>query len=273
MSETPTRMFNDEQTEFQNTSPAVTWLLATHIANKHLRIAIDSCLNQTMSDFECLIIANGASADKIANQVRAWFHHESRVHVHTTPVRQLNFSLSLGLHLARAPLVARIDADDVASPDRLEKQVAFMTENPHIAVVGTAYDVIDADGNVIDHVDLPISDRLIRQQLYYGNPLCHPSVMFRREVANDVGGYLGGLYAEDYDLWVRLAQMPHVEFANLPETCLGYRNAGVGSARGARMAYATVASAQFRNFVAGCGWRWGVAAFISLGKAVFRANR
>ena len=273
MSDTPSHLVNNDQTTPPNSCPTVTWLLATHVVDEHLKTAVESCLNQTMSDFECLIIVNGVSSEKIAQQIRAWFGHDERVVVHTTPVRQLNFSLSLGLHLARAPLVARMDADDVASPDRLQKQVTFMAANPRVAVVGTAYDVIDAAGAVVGHVDLPVSDRLIRQRLFYGNPFCHPSVMFRRELVNEAGGYLGGLHAEDYDLWARLAQMPNVEFANLPETCLSYRSTSIGSARGARMAYATVASAQFRNFVAGFGWGWAMAALISLGKAVFRSNR
>lgn len=225
-----------------------------------------------MENFECLVIVNGDSTKQVSEQINTWFSSDERLRVVCTHIRHLNFSLSLGLHLARAPLVARMDADDISLPDRLEKQVAFMTSNPLVAVLGTQYDVIDEAGSVINHVALPTSDKAIRKRLFYGNPFCHPSVMFRRDAVLEAGGYLGGLYAEDYDLWARLAQTPGIEFANLSDTSLQYRSVGAGSARGARMAYATVAAAQFRNFAAGYGWRWGSAALISLGKAVFKAR-
>lgn len=273
MKDLTTQRNADNQASCVEGKPAVTWLVATHVANDHLRTAIKSCLTQTFEDFECLVIINGKSADQVTRQVKTWFHHDDRLRVFSTPVRHLNFSLSLGLHLARAPLVARMDADDIALPDRLEKQVAFMTSNPLVAVLGTQYDVIDEAGNVINHVALPTSNKAIRKRLFYGNPFCHPSVMLRRDAVLEAGGYLGGLYAEDYDLWARLALTPGIEFANMSDTGLHYRSVGSGSARGARMAYATVAAAQFRNFTAGYGWRWGTAALISLGKALFKARR
>ena len=254
-------------------NPTVTWLIATHIANHHLKIALQSCFAQTFADFECLVLVNGEAVDQIAGQVRDWFGHDARLRVVTTNIRHLNFSLSLGLHLAKGNLIARMDADDVSLPDRLEKQTAFMKLNPNTAVLGSQYDVIDATGKVLNHVALPTRDKDIRKRLLYANPFCHPSVMFRRDVVLEAGGYLGGLYAEDYDLWARLSQRPDIEFANLSDTCLQYRNVGVGSARGARMAYATMGASQYRNFVAGCGWRWGAAALISLGKALFKARR
>lgn len=272
MKDPATPQIAGNQASWVEGKPAVTWLVATHVANDHLRSAIESCLTQTLEDFECLVIVNGKSADQVSRQVKTWFDHDGRLRVVKTPVRHLNFSLSLGLHLARAPLVARMDADDISLPDRLEKQVAFMTSNPLVAVLGTQYDVIDEAGSVINHVALPTSNKTIRKRLFYGNPFCHPSVMFRRYVVLEAGGYLGGLYAEDYDLWARLAQTSGLEFANLSYTGLLYRSVGAGSARGARMAYATVAAAQFRNFVAGCGWRWGAAALISLAKALLRSN-
>lgn len=84
------------------------------------------------------------------------------------------------------------------------------------------------------------------------------------------GGYLGGIYAQDYDLWTRLAMDPANRFGNLSEVCIGYRVAGVGTARKARGAYASVAASQFRNFVQGEGIVWGGAALLSAMKWVFR---
>lgn len=251
--------------------PAVSWLLCTHVADAQLREALASCFAQTHTDFECVVVVNGHEAEAVADTVRNWFGADARLRVASTPVRHLTFSLALGLHLARAPLVARMDGDDIALPDRLALQLAYMQAHPDVAVLGSDYERIDATGQRIDTVTLPHDNTGIRQALLRGNPLCHPSVMFRRAVVLAAGGYLGGIYAQDYDLWARLAVDPTVRFANLSKVCLRYRMVGVGTARKARWAYASMAASQFRNFVAGAGLRWVWAALITTGKAFLRS--
>lgn len=253
--------------------PAVSWLLCTHVANEQLRLAVQSCLQQSFTDLELLLVVNGPSAEQVTQVCSDWFAADSRVRIFTTGIRHLAFSLSLGLHHARGELVARMDSDDVSASHRLAHQVAFMRDHPEIAVLGSAYDIIDAGGSVLKTIQLPRSDAAIRRALLWGNPLCHPSVMMRRQVALDAGGYLGGLHAEDYDLWLRLAANPSIQFANLEVVCLGYRSAGVGVARRARSGYASMASAQFRHFVNGFGLRWLLAAMFSTLKAYVRSSR
>ncbi len=252
--------------------PAVSWLVCTHVADEQLRKALESCISQSFANFECVVVVNGSSAVSVAEAVRSWFGHDSRLRVFTTELRHLTFSLSLGLHHTRAPLVARMDGDDIAMPNRLARQVEFMHTHPSVAVLGSAYDRIDAAGNRIDTITMPSDDAAIRKALLRGNPLCHPSVIFRRDVVLAVGGYLGGLHAEDYDLWARLAMDSTVVFANLPQVYLGYRIVGVGAARRSRWAYASMAASQFRNFVAGAGWSWALAAAISAAKAFIRSD-
>jgi cellulose synthase/poly-beta-1,6-N-acetylglucosamine synthase-like glycosyltransferase len=253
--------------------PAVSWLLCTHVANAQLRQAVQTCLDQSFTDFELLLIINGSMATELATVVQAWFGADQRVRIYTTEVRHLIFSLSLGLHHARADLVARMDSDDLSTPDRLARQVAFMREHPEVAVLGSAYQIIDANESPQKTIKLPMTDTAVRRALLWGNPLCHPSVMFRRQVVLNVGGYLGGLHAEDYDLWLRLAADPTIKFANLDAVCLGYRSVGVGMARRARSGYASMASAQYRHFVNGFGIRWMLAALVSTLKAFVRSNR
>jgi glycosyltransferase involved in cell wall biosynthesis len=252
--------------------PAVSWLLCTHVADEHLKLALRSCLEQTFVDFELLVVANGSSALEVAATVQAWVGSDLRVRILTTEVRHLIFSLSLGLHYARAELIARMDSDDLSKSYRLERQVAFMQDHPHVTVLGTAYEVIDAEGRPIQKVLLPTSNSVIRRALLSSNPLLHPSVMFRRKAVFDAGGYMGGLHAEDYDLWVRISNDPVNSFANLPEICLGYRRLGVGTARRSRSAYASMAGAQFQNFINGQGLRWAFAAFLSTLKAFIRSS-
>lgn len=253
-------------------TPAVSWLLCTHVADEQLREALASCFAQTHADFECVVVANGKDASAVADTIRTWHGHEERLRVYTTEVRHLTFSLALGLHHARAPLVARMDGDDIATPDRLARQFEFMQSHADVVVLGSHYERIDAAGNRLATVNLPTDDADIRKALLRGNPLCHPSVMFRRDAVLAVGGYLGGIYAQDYDLWARLAVDPGVVFANLPHVCLRYRVIGVGTARKARWAYASMAASQFRNFVAGAGAKWALAAVITAVKAFLRSS-
>lgn len=267
-------VFTDRHGSLETTlpNPAVSWLLCSHVVNDQLKLAIDSCLLQTFSDFELVVVANGDSALIVANTVQEWYRDDRRVRVFFTPIRHLPFSLSLGLHHARAPLIARMDSDDISYPDRLERQVAFMSQNHEVAILGTSYKVIDDVGHELKNIRMPESDQAIRRGLLRGNPLCHPSVMFRRQVVMDSGGYLGALHAEDYELWARLSLDPKVRFANLPHICLGYRVLGVGIARRSRFAYAAMASAQFKIFLVGGGLRWCFAAFLSVIKLLVRST-
>jgi glycosyltransferase involved in cell wall biosynthesis len=237
-------------------SPRVTWLLCTHRANELLHRAIRSCLAQAMTDFELLVVVNGSEAERIYTLLISAYSYDSRVRVVCTSVPLLNFSLSFGVHLARAPLVARMDADDVSHPERLARQVAFMDVHHDVAVLGSSYFLIDPDGQIHGKVDLPETDRKIRKALRFRNPVCHPSVMLRRDVVISVGAYLGGKNAEDYDLWVRLAMNPEWKFENLPEALISYNVSPSGGARGSREAYANVAGTQFRQFLITGDIRW-----------------
>lgn len=253
-------------------APAVSWLVCSHVVDDRLQSAIASCLAQTFQDFELVFVANGPRHASVGDQVRSWFGHDPRLVVLSTEMRHLTFSLDLGLHHARAPLVARLDGDDVARPGRLAAQVAFMNEHPEVVVLGSAYEIVSPEGHVLQRVEPPLADAAIRAAMLWRNPLCHPAVMFRRAEVLAVGGYLGGIHAQDYDLWLRLSTTPDCVFANLPEAWVGYGAAPAGNARRARTAYAAVAAAQWRQFVAGHGFKWGLAACVTAVKALVRSN-
>lgn len=213
------------------------------------------------------------NAHEIELRLHEKYKQDPRVRIVKTPIHLLNFSLSLGLHLARAPYVARMDADDVSHPDRLVRQLDFMERHPSVAVLGSAYELIDEAGNVHGVVSPPESDGDIRRSLHYRNPICHPSVMLRKQAILHAGGYLGGQNAEDYDLWLRIALDPTWKFANMPDVLLSYNSAPGGAARRSRRAYANVAAAQLRNFLISHDPRWFAGAAFSVAKSVFRANQ
>lgn len=254
-------------------SPRVSWLLCTHREDALLHRAIRSCLTQTMQDFELLLVVNGPDVDRLQPLLTQTYANDARVRVIGTPIRLLNFSLSLGLHMARAPFVARMDADDASHPERLARQLAFMESHGDVAVLGSSYHLIDSNNHAHGRVDLPEKDHEIRQTLRFRNPICHPSVMLRREAVLAAGGYLGGKNAEDYDLWLRLAATRPWQFANLPEPLLSYNAAPDGSARRSREAYANVAGAQLRQFLVTRDVRWLMGAAVTAAKSVFLADR
>lgn len=259
----------------QKSSPVVSWLLCTNRVDNLLWRAIDSCLSQTFTDFELLIIANGPQAELLAEQVNAHYIDDVRVRVVTSDVQMLNFNLSLGVWSAKGRYIARMDGDDVAVPERLALQVSFMDAHPDVIVLGSSYELIDANNQILGRVNLPCTDSEIRNLLITSNPFCHPSVMLRRKAIADGGAYLGGRNAEDYDLWCRLS-LQHTEaaiFANLKDPLVRYNIDPFGAARRSREAYSNVVACQVRTFLVTGHWRWLMGAIINIGKLLFRSRR
>lgn len=249
--------------------PLVSWVLCTHVGGKLLHEAISSCLNQTFTDFELIIIINGRDASAIKCEINSWkFANDPRIRIYQTEVIGLSFSLSLGMHAAKGKYIARMDSDDVSYPNRLSVQVEFMENNPEISVLGSAFEIIDLDGNPKEIIQNPLSDRGIRQLMIFKNPICHPSVVMRREVILMVGGYLGGHQSEDYDLWLRISLLQNIKFSNLSKVLLGYRCVGVGNARKSVEAYASMAGSQLRTFITSGKIRWLLAVFITMFKVL-----
>lgn len=238
-----------------------------------LERAIISCLNQTHEKFELLIVANGPEPEDLFLKIKAAYSQEPKIRFFFTHTRDLNFSLDLGIHYANGNYLARMDADDVMHPDRLSIQHKFLIDNPNVGVVGSFYNLIDLDSNVIGSVCLPITNAKIRKRMYYRSPFCHPSVMFKTDLVRKIGGYRGGKSAEDYDLWSRLSLDPLVLFHNIPEFLLHYnRDPGRGSRR-SKIAYANVASSQLRNFLLTWNARWLIGALFTCVKLIAKSNK
>lgn len=200
-------------------APKVTVLMPVYNAARYLREAMESILSQTFSDFELLIIDDGSTdagpaiIDSFDDPRIRLIRHEKNLGLIAT--------LNEGLRAAKAGLVARMDADDIAHPDRLEKQVAVLDGNSDIVLVGSDVEIIDEQGRVISYEPKPVGSQAIKIILSVICPIAHPAALFRKEPVLKRGGY-GDLYvAEDYDLWTRLSR--DGEFANLPLPLLKYR--------------------------------------------------
>lgn len=243
----------------------VSVVLCTNRIDDFFHRAIQSILSQTYANFELLVVLNGLAMHSYEG-VQKKYAADMRVRIFLSRLAFLNHSLNLALEHARGNLIARMDADDISYPNRLEKQVEFMNKNPGVAICGSWFQLIDGDENSFKTVRMPELDKEIRSAAYFSNPLCHPTVMFRYETVAKAGGYIGGLYAEDYDLWLRMMMDRTIRFAAIPEPLLGYRANPTGLARGSKYAYAAMAAAQWNCFSITGNPRWLVASVVSLFK-------
>lgn len=183
--------------------------------------AVDSILAQTMPDFEFIVVDDG-SDDRTPAIVAAYAGRDPRLRVVTQQPSGLVAALNCGCAMARAPYIARMDADDRAAPSRLAAQLDALRNAPTIGLLGTAARVIDASGRPSGMLKFPSTDLEIRALLEIQNAFVHASVMFRRDVFAAVGGYRSvAVAAEDYDLWLRMAEV--TQLANLEEALLDYR--------------------------------------------------
>ena len=181
--------------------------------------AVTSILAQSFADFEFMIVDDG-STDGSLDRARGFT--DPRIRIHAQPATGIVSALNAGIALAQGPLIARMDADDVALPDRLQKQVSLLRERPDIAAVGSGYTVIDRDGRQLREIMLPTDPDEIRQTLRVTNCMAHPTMVIRRDAIVRAGGYRDKFpFCEDYDLWLRLSEASPL--TNIPEALLLYR--------------------------------------------------
>jgi glycosyltransferase involved in cell wall biosynthesis len=204
--------------------PRVSVVMSVYNGAAYLKAAIDSILAQTFADFECIIIDDG-STDTTKKIIRSYA--DSRIRLVEQTNHGLVFSLNQGLKLARADLIARMDADDISLPERLTHQVAFLDAHPDHVLVGCGLSFIDAQGHELYPSPLLVNDPEIRLEMLVRCPFAHGSVMYRHEPALQAGGYRQAAWpAEDYDLWHRLSAFG--KFANLDSILFQYREHAAG---------------------------------------------
>lgn len=195
------------------TQPAVSVLMSVRDGAPWVRDAVQSVLDQSDADLELIVIDDGSvdATPALLGAVR-----DSRLRVERRPPAGLTPSLNRAIELARAPLLARLDADDVALPERLARQKRFLDAHPEVGLLGTGAREVDAAGRAVGLVTPPVDDLGIRRALIRRNPFVHSSVLMRRRVIDEVGAYDPALpVAQDYELWMRMSRVTRL--ANLPE--------------------------------------------------------
>ena len=207
--------------------PALSVLTAVRDGLPHLEAAVASIRAQTLEDWEWVIVDDG-SRDGTAARLDDWARRDPRLRVVHRPPRGLVATLNDGLALCRAPVVARMDADDVARPERLAAQASFMAEHPGIAAADTQVALTGGTRNAgmrayVDWVNAHATPESIADDLFVESPLVHPAVCFRAEAVRAAGGYRDGDFPEDYDLWLRLHARGH-RLGKLPAVLLDWRD-------------------------------------------------
>jgi glycosyltransferase involved in cell wall biosynthesis len=195
--------------------PLVSVLLAVYNDDRRVGAAVQSLLRQTLTDLEVIVI-DDASTDATPERLSDLGDPRLRV-LRNDERRGLAASLNRGLDEARGRYVARLDSDDIALPDRLDKQVAHVRSDPRLAIVGTAVsDLPERGGPGRTHV-LPERARALRWHALFSSPFFHPTVLLDRETLERHGLRYDTAFleSEDYDLWSRLFAV--ADGANLRE--------------------------------------------------------
>ena len=202
-------------------TPAISVVMSVFNGETFLVDALESILKQTFTDFEFVIIDDG-STDRTPEILSEYAKRDERVRVYSHENTGRAESLNRGIALAKAPLIARMDADDIAFPRRLEQQCEFMKVHPEIGLLGGAIELVTSTRRRFG-VDIPpLKDDELRTAMARCNPFRHPTVIMRKETVLDSGGYRKPLLdADDYDLWLRMAE--RTQIANLPQILLSYR--------------------------------------------------
>lgn len=204
----------------------VSVLIPLYNCESTVRRALMSVKNQTYKDFEVVAVDNNCTDSTI--EIVKEFLDDMDIKIVSCKEPGIVPALNAGLKHCHLEFVARQDGDDYWYPEKLEKQLAFMDENPEVSVLGTQIQLLDEEGNLQEigtmgrKVDYPTDDNTIKAFFLYGqNSICHPSVLIRNKMFGIVGGY-EQLFpkAEDLHLWLKL--LPHTDFANLEDVLVDY---------------------------------------------------
>lgn len=207
--------------------PLVSIIVPTFNRVELLKRAVGSIMSQSFSDFEVIVI-NDASTDATKLYIDEIAQKDARiipVHHEKNYYPDISRTLNEGLARARCKYIARLDDDDYwIDSEKLQKQVSFLETHPEYVLVGTGMIVIDKNGNELYRYLKNREDEQIRKKALISNPFSHTTVLFRTDTARRVGGYGQWIFAEDWDLWLKLGEQG--KMYNIPEYSAAYLSAG-----------------------------------------------
>lgn len=210
--------------------PAVSVLVPVHNEAATLGEVISCAAEQTLADHELVLVLNGCT-DGSSDIARAAAAADARVRVLELSDADIVPALNTGLRACLAPLIARLDADDLMKPTRLERQAAALDAHPEWGVVTTAVECTAVSGGpggpgmvrLCEWLSSLTTPAAIRANRFVDSPVAHPAVMMRASVVREAGGYHSGDFTEDHDLWLRMMHAS-VTFGMVPEVLVDWRD-------------------------------------------------
>jgi len=197
-------------------APEISVLMPVYNAEKHLRQSVESVLGQTFDDFELLLVDDGSTDSTLKI---AMSYPDPRIRILRNQTNEgISASLNKGIDHCAGRLIARMDADDISYPSRLQKQYDYMNDHPECGLVSAAARVISEGGEFVRHDHFP--PEFFYYNLNFTCWIYHPTAMYRRDVVYEAGKY-GAAYSEDFDLWWKISR-EHV-IHHLNEVLLDYR--------------------------------------------------
>lgn len=209
-------------------SACVSVLMAVHNEGAYLEATIASLQSQTLRDWHLVVVDDGSS-DDTPRILAAATEHDSRIEVLSPGRVGLVSALNHGLSHCHAPLLARMDGDDICHPERFVRQVRYLEEHPEISLLATRIrhfprpSLTDGMCAYESWLNSHIEHDDIARDIFVESPFANPSVMLRTAQLKALGGYRDLGWPEDYDLWLRLSETG-ARFARLPETLLFWRD-------------------------------------------------
>ncbi len=205
-------------------NPTVSVLIPVYNAEKYIKEALDSILNQTFKNFE-LIIINDCSTDSTEKIIKRYAKKDSRILlVNNKENLKISKTLNKGIGIAKGKYIVRMDADDWSYPDRIEKQVGYMESNPDIVLSSGNMEICDEKMIIKNRSNFPTTDHNIREVLLQYNPMVHPAMIFRRDIALSIGGYNETVKSEDYMFIIDMSSKG--KLGNLKDILIKYRILG-----------------------------------------------
>ncbi len=202
-------------------NPKVSVIMSVYNNDKYVKIAIDSILHQTYKDYELIIIDDG-STDTTPQIIDTYINHPQVRIIHKQKNEGLQKALNLGISQAKGEYIARLDADDIALPTRLEQQVKYLDQHPEVALLGSCFYTCNDIGQITGKITIPLTNKELQEEIPKHNRFGHSTVMLRKSTLVQLNGYDESfISSEDYDLWLRIAEV--AEMANLEQFLTIYR--------------------------------------------------
>jgi len=202
-------------------NPKISVIMSVYNGQKYLKHSIESILNQTFKDFEFIII-NDYSIDNTQKIIES-YKDQRIILINNRKNLGLPKSLNIGLNKSSGKYIARMDADDISLPHRLEAQYNFLEKNKQIGLIGGQVEKIDSSNNSIGYKKSRPQDLdIIKFWIITKNPLVHPTIFFRKEILKIIGPYNETfIYAQDFELYSRIIKK--YKITNLPEVLIKFR--------------------------------------------------